>query len=112
MDEAAVMKGLRKERADKEPSVTILGKFDPDDFDTHDDAFLNLRSETFGICKGPVHYIVHPATMPTAFGSDKEERMYQFPLVEGGAFQMDNQTVYRKALSFSHHRFAGLGLLD
>jgi hypothetical protein len=80
MDKAAVMKGLRKERVDKEPSVTVLGKFDPDDFDTHEDAFLNLMLQTFGILKEPLCYIVRPATTPTAFGSDEEERMYQFPL--------------------------------
>jgi hypothetical protein len=102
LNEAAMMKNLAKERADKEPaSVTVLGKFDPDDFDTHEDAFLNLMSQTFGVLEEPLRYIVRPATTPTAFGtSDEEERMlYQFPL-EGGAFQMDNQTVYRKLKAF------------
>jgi hypothetical protein len=43
-------------------------------------------------------YVLPAATTPTAFGSDEEERMYQFPL-EGSAFQMDkNQTVYRNKL--------------
>jgi hypothetical protein len=60
LDEAAVMKGLRKERAGKEPSVTVLGKFDPDDFDMHDDAFLNLMSQTFGVLKDSLpRYIVY-----------------------------------------------------
>jgi hypothetical protein len=45
------MKNIRKERADKEPSVTVLGKFDPDDFDTHEGAFLNLMLQTFGVLK-------------------------------------------------------------
>jgi hypothetical protein len=81
--EAAVMKDLYKERrADKVPSVsTVLGKFDPDDFDTHEDAFLNLMSQTFGVLQESSRYIVRSATIATAFGSDKEERMYQFPLV-------------------------------
>jgi hypothetical protein len=83
LDKAAMMKSLCKERADKEASVTVPGKIDPDDFDTHEDAFLNLLSQTFGILKEPLRYIVRPATTPTEFGSDKEERMYQFPL-EGG----------------------------
>jgi hypothetical protein len=100
LDKAAVvMKNLRKERADKEPSVSVLGKFDPDDFDTHEDAFLDLMSQMFGVPKEPLRYIVRPAMMPTAFfgSDDEEERMYQFPL-EGGAFQMDNQTVYYRKL--------------
>jgi hypothetical protein len=45
---------LRRERADKEPSVTVLGKFDRDDFDAHeDDAFLNLLAQSFGVLKEP-----------------------------------------------------------
>jgi hypothetical protein len=34
MNQAAEMKSLRCELADKELSITDLGKFDPDDFDT------------------------------------------------------------------------------
>jgi hypothetical protein len=52
---------------------------------------------------------VRPATIPTAFGSDEEARMYQFPLV-GPAFQMDNMTVYQKLKAFLIDSFAGLGL--
>jgi hypothetical protein len=98
---AVVMKDLYKERADKhQPSVTALGKFDPDDFDTHEDVFLNLMSQTFGVLKEPLCYVVRPATILTAFGSgDEEARMYQFPL-EGPAFQMDNMTVYQKLKAF------------
>jgi hypothetical protein len=66
---------------------------DPDDFDTHEDAFLNLMSQTFGVLKEPLRYIVHPAMTLTAFGSNEEERMYQFPLEGIACFQMDNQTV-------------------
>jgi hypothetical protein len=100
--EAAEMKDLRKERrADKEPSpVTVLGKFDPDDFGTHEDAFLNLMLQMFGVLQEPLCYIVHSAIILTAFGSDKEEQMCQFLLV-CSAFQMDtNQMVYRKLKAF------------
>jgi hypothetical protein len=63
----------------------------PGDFDTHEDAFLNLMLQMLGVLKEPLDdYVVHPTTMPTAFSSDKEEWMYQFPL-EGSAFQMDEQ---------------------
>jgi hypothetical protein len=43
------MKKLRRKRADKEPSVTVLGKCDRDDIDAHEDAFLNLLVQTFGV---------------------------------------------------------------
>jgi hypothetical protein len=59
--EGAMMKDLYNERADNEPSVTALGKFDPDDFDTHEDTCLNLMSLRFGVPKEPLRYIVHPA---------------------------------------------------
>jgi hypothetical protein len=41
MNQASEMKTLQRERAEKEPSITDLRKFDPDDFDSHQDAFLN-----------------------------------------------------------------------
>jgi hypothetical protein len=43
---------------------------------------------------------VAPATLPTAFSSDEEERMYQFPPLVGPGFQMDNMAVYRKLKAF------------
>ena len=55
LDKAAMMKNLRKERADKEPSVSVLGKCDPDDFDTQEDAFLDLMLQMFvGVLKEPL----------------------------------------------------------
>ena len=48
-------KVLRKELANMEPSITDLGKFDPDDFDAHEDAFLNLLlGQTYGVLKEPL----------------------------------------------------------
>jgi hypothetical protein len=35
-------KAVMKQADSKEPSATVLGKFDRDDFDAHEDAFLNL----------------------------------------------------------------------
>jgi hypothetical protein len=54
MDEAAEMKNLRHKLADKEAAVTDLGKFDPEDFDTHEDAFLNLLAQSFGVLREPL----------------------------------------------------------
>jgi hypothetical protein len=73
------MKSLRCERAAKEPSVTVLWKFDPDDVGTHEDAFLNLLAQSYGVLKKPLCYIVHLATAPIEFvSSNEEQRMYQF----------------------------------
>ena len=46
MSQASEMKILRHELTDKEPSVADLGKFDPDDFDAHEDAFLSLLAQS------------------------------------------------------------------
>jgi hypothetical protein len=43
MNQASEMKTLRSgEQAEKEQSILDLGKFDPDNFDLHEDAFFNL----------------------------------------------------------------------
>jgi hypothetical protein len=99
MNQAAMAKTLRKDRADKEPSVSDLGKFDPDDFDSFEDAFLNLLAQSYGVIKEPLCYIVRSEEPPDEFASTKEERMYQLSL-EGESFQLDNQTVFRKLKAF------------
>jgi hypothetical protein len=58
MNQASEMKTLRREREEKEPSITDLGKFDPDDFDSHEDMFLNLLAQSFGVLREPLRYIV------------------------------------------------------
>jgi hypothetical protein len=99
MNQAAEMKNLRRELADKEPSITELGKFDPDDFDAHEDAFLNLLAQSFGVLREPLRYVVRPDTAPAEFATNEERRMFQFPLT-GGSFELDNQAVYRKLKAF------------
>jgi hypothetical protein len=99
MNQAAEMKNLRNELADKEPSVTDLGKFDPDDFDAHEDAFVNLLAQTFGVLREPLRYVVRPDIPPDEFATDEEERMYQLPHT-GQSFVLDNQAVYRKLKAF------------
>jgi hypothetical protein len=91
MNKAAEMKALRRDRAEKEPSVSDLGKFDPDDFDSFEDAFLNLLAQSYGVLKEPLRYITRKETPPAEFVTNEEERMYQFSLV-GESFQLDNQT--------------------
>jgi hypothetical protein len=99
MNEAAEMKGLKRDMAEKEPSVSDLGKFDPDDYDAYEDAFLNLLAQSYGVIREPLRYVVCPDTAPETFATMEEERMYQFPLT-GNSFQLDNQAVYRKLKAF------------
>jgi hypothetical protein len=51
MADAAEMKTLRRKESDSKLSVKDLGKFDPDDFDAHEDAFLNLLAQSYGVLK-------------------------------------------------------------
>lgn len=99
MNQAAEMKGLKREMADKEPSVGDLGKFDPDDFDSFEDAFLNLLAQSYGVLREPLRYVVRPEIAPATFATTEEQRMYQFPLA-GASFELDNQSVYRKLKAF------------
>jgi hypothetical protein len=99
MNEAAQIKTLSRELADEEPLVKELGKFDPDDFDAYEDAFLNLLAQSYGVLCEPLCYVVHLEEVPDAFATAQEERMYQFPL-EGNSFELDNQAVYRKLKAF------------
>ena len=99
MNEAAQMKSLKCKVADKEPLVGDLGKFDPDDFDAFEDAFLNLLAQCYGVLHEPLRYVVHPEMAPETFATTEERQMYQFPLT-GNSFELDNQAVYRKLKAF------------
>lgn len=99
MNEAAEMKSLKRDMAEKEPSVSDLGKFDPDDFDAYEDAFMNLLAQSFGVIHEPLRYVVRPEAVPETFATTEEQRMYQFPLT-GNSFELDNQSVYRKLKAF------------
>jgi hypothetical protein len=94
------MKTLRREQSDKEPSTGDLGKFDPDDFNAHEDAFMNLLAQSFGLLKEPLHYVVRSNILPDDFVTAEEQQMYQFPLTVG-SFELDNQmVVYHKLKAF------------
>jgi hypothetical protein len=99
MNQASEMKTLQRKWAEKDPSVTALEMSNPDDFDLHEDAFLNLLAQSFGVLREPLHYIVRPEATPPDFTTTEEEQMYQF-LLTGGSFELDNQKVYCKLKAF------------
>jgi hypothetical protein len=93
MNQASKMKTLKKELSNKDPSVTDLGKFDPENFDAHENAFLTLLAQSYGVLCEPLHYVVRPDTAPADFNTTEERRMYRFPL-SGNSFELDNQVVF------------------
>jgi hypothetical protein len=99
LKETAALKLFRSEQATSEPPVTALAKFHPDNFDTHEDVFLNLLAQSSGVIKEPLHYIVHSDTTLTTFVTNEEQRMYWFQLY-GPSYELDNQSVYRKLKAF------------
>ena len=87
------MKNLRHELANKEPFVTNLGKFNPNDFDAQEDAFLNLLAQSFRVLCEPLCYVMHLDMALAEFALNKEQRMYQ-SLLTGSSFELDNQAVF------------------
>src|SRR6056300_1416475 len=97
--DALEKKRIQKEQADAEVSVKDLGKFNPDDFDVHEDAFLNMLSQSHGSQGETLRYVVRAVIPPATFVDEQEERMFQLPL-NGAAFDADNRDVFRKLKSF------------
>jgi len=98
-DAAKMDKAIEKDRRDGDVSVKDLNKFDPDDFDIHEDAFLNLLAQTKGAQRESLRYVVRAEQEPDDFVDEQEERMFQMPLA-GPGFQEDNRAVYRLLKSF------------
>ena len=99
MNQAAEMKSLKCRMVEKEPLVSNLGKFDPNDFDAYEDVFMNLLAQSFSVIHEPLHYVIHLEAISETFVMTEEQCMYQFPLA-GNSFELDNQNVYRKLKAF------------
>ena len=92
-------KHIEKECVMTDASIKYLNKFNLDDFDVHEDAFLNLLVQTYGAHNEPIHYVVHPMDAPMEFIDTVEECMFQLPL-DGPRFEEDNCVVYSKLKAF------------
>jgi hypothetical protein len=100
MENAMMNKEYCKEMAEAtEPSVKYLGKFNPDDFEIHEDAFINLLASSFGVSGEPLCYVVHDEEALDEFEYDKQCCMYQIPL-NGNAYNLDNASVFQKLKDF------------
>jgi hypothetical protein len=103
-DNDTVMVTIEKMRIEKGRDtgnvlVMDLGKFNPDDFETHETVFINLLAQMYGVQGENLKYIVHDVVIPAEFVNDAEWCMYQLPLT-GEAYSMDNKSVYRLLKSF------------
>jgi hypothetical protein len=66
---------IKKGRDTGNVSVMDLGKFNPDDFETHETAFINLLAQTYGAQGENLKYIMHDVISPAEFVNDAKQRM-------------------------------------
>jgi uncharacterized membrane protein YgcG len=90
---------IEKGRDTGNVSVMDLGKFNPEDFKTHETVFINFLAQMYGVQGENLKYIMCDVIIPAEFVDDAEWRMYQLPLT-GKAYSMDNKSVYRLLKSF------------
>jgi hypothetical protein len=76
-----------------------LGKFNPDDFETHETAFINLLVQMYGVQGENLKYIMRDVIIPAEFVDDAERHMYQLPLTSE-AYSMDITSVNHLLKSF------------
>jgi hypothetical protein len=79
--------------------VQDLGKFDPDDFETYEMAFINLLAQMYGSNKESLKYVVRPSIVPLVFTIEAKRCMFQLSLT-GSTFGKDNKVVYHLLKSF------------
>ena len=82
MTNAVISNRITNDQPKADMKAADLKVFSPDDFETYDDAFCNLLSQTTSVTKKcSLIYIVHPAVTPVTFTDDFEEGMFQIPLI-------------------------------
>ena len=99
MNAAMTSKSVEKERGHTDASIKDLVKFDPDDFEIHEDAFLNILAQTSGALKESIRYIAREQVAPATFVDQRQQRMFQMALT-GPGFDEDNRAVYRLLKSY------------
>ena len=76
MNTSMTSKSIEKEQSHTDASIKDLIKFDPDDFEMHEDAFFNLLAQTSGAVNESIRYIARESIAPAAFMDEREERMF------------------------------------
>jgi hypothetical protein len=75
---------IKKGRDTGNVLVMDLGKFNPDDFETHETVFINLLVQMYGVHGENLKYIMRDVVIPAEFVDDAKRRMYQLPLYRRG----------------------------
>ena len=87
-------KRIEKYQPSSDVATITLTKFDPDDFKTHEDSFMNMLSQALGISnKCPLCYGFHCAVVLVLFVDEFEEHIFQMPIA-GPDFDSDSRNFY------------------
>ena len=82
MTNDGIAKRIKKDQPKADMKAADLKAFNPDDLETHEDAFRKLLSQTTSVTKKcSLIYSVHPAVSPAIFTDEFEEHMFQMPLI-------------------------------
>jgi hypothetical protein len=90
---------IKKGRDTGNDLVMDLGKFNPDDFKTHETVFINLLAQMYGAQGENLKCIMHDVIIPAEFVNDAKWHMYRLPLT-GEAYSTENMSVYCLLKSF------------
>ena len=91
---------IKKDQPKADMKSADLKVFNPNNFDTHEDAFRTLLSQTTSFAKKySLLYIVRPAVAPVTFTYDFEECMFQMPFI-CQEYNIDSCTLYAKLKAF------------
>ena len=100
MTNAGIAKRSKKDQPKADMKAADLKAFNPDEFETHEDAFPNFISQTSSVTKKCyLLYIVCLDVAPVTFTDEFEERMFQMPLT-GQEYNLDHRTLYANLKSF------------
>jgi hypothetical protein len=73
-----MIKMLNIERESDTGNILVqdLGKFNPDEFETYEIAFMNLLAQMYRSNKESLKYVVHPSSVPFAFTNEAKRHSY------------------------------------
>ena len=100
MTNAGIVKRIENDQPKADMKAADLTAFNPDEFETHKEAFRNLLYQNTSVTrKCSLLYIVRPEVATVIFTDDFEERMFQMPL-NGQEYNLDYHTLYAKLKAF------------
>jgi hypothetical protein len=74
-------------------SIKDLSKFNSDEFETCQDAFVNFLAGKYGVTGEPLCYVVQDLTAPDELELEEIHCIHQM-LLARAAYEMDQMTVY------------------